>query len=144
GNYTLTAVADAAAKITPLAITGSFTAADKVYDGTTNATVTGRALVGAVKDDKVSLDGGTASFDSRNVGDRSVTLAGAGLSGDDKGNYTLTAVADAAAKITPLAITGSFTAADKVYDGTTNATVTGRALVGAVKDDKVSLDGGTA
>ena len=62
GNYDLTFVG-ANLKITPLAITGTFTAKDKVYAGNRDAEVTGRALVGAVEDDKVSLSGGTATFD---------------------------------------------------------------------------------
>src|SRR4051812_21890657 len=143
-NYTLTSVAPAPAKITALAVTGTFASADKVYDGTDAAAATDRALVGAVKDDKVSLSGGTATFDSRNVGDRTATLAGPLLAGDDKGNYTLTSVATASAKITRLGITGTFASADRVYDGTDAAAATDRALVGAVKDDKVSLSGGTA
>src|SRR3954452_10886278 len=125
-------------------ITGTFTAADKVYDGNTNATVTGRDLAGVVGQDKVSLSGNSAKFDSRNVGDRTVTLADAELAGEDKGNYTLTSVATAAAKITRLGVTGTFKAADKVYDGDVKAVAGGRELVGAVKDDKVSLSGGTA
>src|SRR5206468_1615476 len=124
--------------------TGTFTAAGKVYDGNTNATVTGRNVAGAVQGDTVSLTGDSAKFDSRNVGDRTVTLTDGALAGNDKDNYTLASVATASAKITPLGVTGKFASADKVYDGTLAAAATGRALVGAVQGDTVSLSSGTA
>src|SRR4051794_23318313 len=92
GNYDVT-YKTGQLTVTKKGLTGIFTSADKVYDGTDAAAATDRALVGAVKDDKVSLSGGTATFESRNVGDRTATLAGAELAGDDKGNYTLESVA---------------------------------------------------
>ena len=46
-------------------LTGNFTASNKVYDGTTAATITGRLLSGAVVGDDVSLAGGTATFGTR-------------------------------------------------------------------------------
>src|SRR4051794_5247276 len=122
-------------------LTGSFTVAGKVYDGNTDATVTGRDMAGVLGQDKVSLTGGSATFDSRNVGDRTATLTGASLDGDDKANYTLTSVATAPAKITRLGVAGTLASADKVYDGTVAAAATDRGLVGAVKDDKVTLSG---
>ena len=120
GNYSLTSVGTTTAAITALGITGSFTAADKVYDGTTSATVLTRTLNGVLAADtaNVSLTGGTASFGDANVGaGKTVTLAGATLTGSAAGNYNLSSVGTTTAAITALGITGSFTAADKVYDG---------------------------
>ena len=149
GNYNLTSVGTTTAAITALGITGSFTAADKVYDGTTNATVLTRTLNGVLAADtaNVSLTGGTASFGNATVGaGKTVTLTGATLTGSAAGNYNLTSVGTTTAAITALGITGSFTAADKVYDGTTNATVLTRTLNGVLAADtaNVSLTGGTA
>ena len=145
GNYSLVTVASTTADITPKPITGSFTAADKEYDGNTDAAVTDRSLDGTIDGDDVSLSGGTASFDDKNVGtDKDVTLSGASLSGADASNYTLSSVDKAKADITAKGITGSFTTADKVYDSTTDATVTNRTLNGTVSGDTVSLSGGTA
>ena len=63
------------ADITAKSVTGQFTAADKGYDGNTAATVTGRLLTGVEPGDTVSLTGGTATFDSADVGtDKTVTL----------------------------------------------------------------------
>ncbi len=74
---------------------------------------------GTVLGDAVSLSGGTAAFGSRNVGTgKTVTLAGAVLSGGDAANYNLTDVATTTAAITKRDITGAFDSADKVYDAT--------------------------
>ena len=133
--------------VLPKNITGSFTAQSKTYDGTTGATVTSRALSGAIAGDAVSLTGGTATFADRNVGsDKTVTLSGATLTGAHAGNYNLTLVGTATADITAKDITGSFAAENKTYDGNASATVTtwSRALSGKVSDDDVTLIGGTA
>lgn len=128
-----------------LQITGDFTANNKVYDGNTSATVATRFTVGVVSGDKVNLAGGTASFASETVGtNKLVTLVGAFLTGADSGNYVLGSVDTATADITALHITGDFTAANKVYNGNTSATVATRFTMGTVGGDAVSLTGGTA
>jgi hypothetical protein len=84
----------------PLPVTGAFTAASKVYDGTTLATVTGRSLNGRLSGDDVNLDGGSGAFFNPNVGQaRSVNLEGAGLTGAHASNYTLVAVSPTTADI---------------------------------------------
>ena len=71
---------------------------------------------------------------------KTVTLFAAGLSGADADNYVLESVDTTTADITQLGITGSFTAATKVYDGTTAATVTDRSLIGVVSGDDGDTD----
>ncbi|MDR6680714.1 hypothetical protein J2W58_004954, partial [Pseudomonas psychrotolerans] len=123
--------------ITPKSITGSITAQDKTYDGTTNATTLG-ILNGVIGSDVVSLTT-IGSFADKNAGNgKQVNVSGV-LSGSGAGNYVLgstnvTTTADIAAK----AITGSITAQDKIYDGTTSATTTGT-LNGVIGGDTVSL-----
>ena len=74
-----------------------------------------------------------------------MTLTGAVLAGADAGNYSLSSVGTTTANITAKAITGSFTAANKVYDGNISATVLTRSLTGEVAAaTTVSLIGGTA
>jgi hypothetical protein len=139
-------VATTTADITALHITGAFTAGNKPYDGTNSATVLTRSVTGTIGADAVVLTGGTATFDNKNVGmGKTVTLAGAVLSGADAANYFLDSVATTTANITALHITGTFTtASSKEYDGSTAATVLTRGLVGAISGDAVSLYGGTA
>ena len=128
----------------PLTIAGAM-ASDKVYDGTTTATVTGATLFGKVGADDVSLVLGTAKFSSKDTGtSKSVTVSGSSLSGTAVGNYNLTEVSGLTASITAksLTITG-VTASDKVYDGTTTASLSGGALDLVVTGDAVSLVAGT-
>src|SRR5262249_58021516 len=100
----------------------------------TAVTLSGQTLSGVFGSDAVSLSGGAASFDSKNAGTQGVTATGFGLSGADAGNYTLTSTtATTSAVITPLALTATISsAADKVYDGTTSATVTLAPLSGFI------------
>lgn len=127
-------------------VTG-LTAENKVYDGTTDVTVTGTAAIsGAVLGDALTLTPGTAAFGDENVGTgKAVTLTGYALSGDKAANYTLTLpslTADITAK--PVTITG-LGAADKVYDGNTSAVMTGAAVIdGVISGDTVSVVQGTA
>ena len=88
-----------------------------------------------------ALIGGTATFANKNVGTgKTVTLTGAVLAGADAGNYSLSSVATTTANITAKSITGSFTAANKVYDGNVSATVLTRTLTVWLAGDAVSLD----
>jgi hypothetical protein len=83
-------------------LTGSFTAANKKYDGTVSASVTGRSVVGKIGSDDVILSGGTATFADENIGTgKTVTLTGASLVGTAAGNYTLVNVSTTIANITP-------------------------------------------
>src|SRR5205823_12437104 len=103
------------------------------------------SLSGVISPDVVTLTGGTAKFSDKNVGNgKTVTLAGATLSGADAGNYVLDSVASTTANITAKHITGKFTADNKEYDGNNSATVLTRSLVDAITGDAVSLTGGTA
>ncbi|WP_298621958.1 YDG domain-containing protein [uncultured Zoogloea sp.] len=149
GNYTVTTRAAPTADITPRALTaGGISAASKVYDGTTAATLdtaAGRLTSGVQGADDVSLvaTGATGSFASKHVGvAKAVTVSGLALGGVDAGNYT---IGDAAAfaDITAKALTASgIVAANKVYDGTRVASLdTGAAvLAGVVMGDTVGID----
>lgn len=115
------------ANITPKTITlGPVTAANKVYDGNTSATVSG-TLNGVISSDKVALDITNASFEDKNAGQHKlVKSSNISLSGDDKGNYNFAvpSAVSAFADITrrPLTITG-ITGIDKAYDKLTFANV---------------------
>ena len=126
-------------------LTGSFTASNKVYDGNTSATVDTRSLPGVISPDTVNLDVTNAQFDNKNVGNGKTVSADLALSGAQAGNYSLSSnTATTTADITAKELTGSFTANNKIYDGTTAATITGRSVSGKVGSDDVSLSGGSA
>jgi len=140
GNYTLAGTTSLAANITPLAITvtGEI-AANKVYDGTTAATLSGGTLNGVISGDTVSLTH-SGTFASKNVGTHIAVTASDSLGGASAGNYTFTEPTGLAANITPLALTVSgITVANKTYDGTTAATLSGGTLGGVISGDKVTL-----
>jgi len=143
GNYTVNTTATATANVTKLAITGSITANDKVYDGTTFATIATRTLSGVIGSDVVNYVGGTATFNNKNVGNnKTVTAIGLSLSGVDAGNYSVNTTATTTANITPKAVTVTgITAADKVYDGTTAAVINVKnaKLNGVIAGDVVTL-----
>jgi hypothetical protein len=107
-----------------------------VYDATTAATVT-ISLVGVFSGDTVT-GAASGTFDTKNVGtDKTVMIGSVALSGADSGNYAVGSAGTATADITPAALTASGTAADKVYDATTAATVT-ISLVGVFSGDTVT------
>ena len=135
-------------RIAPKTLTGSFTAADKDYDGTLSAAATPLPLAGVIGKDDVGLSVTGAQFDTTDAGDGKTVTANLALTGADKGNYVLSsATATAKANITPKLVTGGFTADPKTYDGTTAATISGRSLAGRVTgegDTVVTLSGGSA
>ena len=146
-DYSLT-LPTLSAKITPKSVTVTgLSGVDKVYDGTTLASATGKAAPeGTLLGDEVTV-GGTPlfAFASPKVGTGiTITTTGYTLSGAQSGNYSLVQPT-LTAKITPkpLTVTG-LTGNNKSYDGTTAATVSGTAkLSGVVSGDesKVTLIG---
>jgi hypothetical protein len=129
--------------INPKHLTGAFTVAGKTYDGNTDAAVATCTLPdGVVGGDDVSLDcsHATASFSSKDAGDRSASLAGAVLAGTEAHNYVLDGTGTASATISPKRVTGAIQASDKTYNGNTDASAVGLALAGKVGSDDVTVD----
>src|SRR5262249_38722293 len=95
-NYTANTTASTTANITAKTLTVlGITAADKVYDASTNATLNtvSAALVGVISGDTVTLNTASASgaFADKNVGtSKTVYVSAMSLSGADAGNYSLT------------------------------------------------------
>ena len=81
GNYHLVnTTANASADITQRDLHVAYTADDKVYDGTNTAVINNRVLSGVIGSNVVTLIGGTATFDNRNVGtNKTVTATGLAL-----------------------------------------------------------------
>ena len=120
-------------------------AENKEYDGSNSATVTGTAdVVGKVGSDAVTVTGGTATFDNKNVGTgKTVTFSGYSLSGADAGNYKLTAQpASITAEITAKEVTVTgITATNRPYaKDNLEVTLTGGTLSGVISGDAVNVD----
>ena len=100
-NYTAGTNVTQTLTVSTKSLTGTFTANDKTYDGTTSATVATRAVTGTVGADVVNHIGGTASFANATTGNgKTVTLAGATLTGAAALNYSLGSVSTTTANIT--------------------------------------------
>lgn len=145
GNYSLQQPTGLTANITLRSITiVGLTANDKTYDRTTDATVSGTASLNGIlpgDETNIFLNGTpTATFDTAVVGTaKSVSVSGYSVTGSALGNYT----------IVPLVLSASITkkdvtilspsVSDKLYDGTTTATLSGT-LDGVISPDDVLLN----
>ena len=146
GSYTLAShTATTTANITPLTLTGYITASNKVYDGTTAATLTNSSIAsGVLPGDTVAIVGCTATFDTKNVGTvKTVTATGFSLGGPDGANYSIGTVTTTAT-ITSKTIVGTVTVADKVFDNSNSGIITSRTLFGVVEGDDVKYLSGTS
>ena len=100
----------------PVTITG-VTAANKVYDATTSAVLTGGTVSGTISGETVTVIPGSGTFASANAGSQAVTATGYGLSGANAANYVLStqpSVANATISPRSIQLSGS-----QPYDGTT-------------------------
>jgi hypothetical protein len=143
-NYTLIGGTDTVT-ITPATLTVDGTvAANKVYDGTTTASLSGSTLVGVLGSDSITLGNDTSGiFDNKNAGDDKSVSTAMTIAGTDASNYILVQPSGLTADITPKPITVLATGDDKSYDGTTTATV-GLASSGIVAGDTVNFSDSSA
>ena len=136
-NYSIATETTGTGTITPATLT--FNAADKVYDGTTTATDVQGTLVGVVAGEDVSYEPGiTAVYDGKDAGTHNVQYSGIKLTGADAGNYSIESELTGQAVIAPAQLTITFDAADKQYDGTTDAVVGKGTLTGIVGTEDVA------
>ena len=147
-NYTVSNPTDVTGSITQkvLSVTGAL-AADKTYDGAEGATITGGSLSGFVGSETVGLASLAGAFADKNAGSgKAVSITGGTLSNGSNGglasNYSVGPVSGLSASIAQkaLSVTG-VAAANKVYDGTTKASVTGGSLSGLVGGETLGLYG---
>lgn len=132
GNYKLIAQpASTTADITvkEITINGATVEGSKVYDGTSEAKITNAGTLSDNYDgENLTIVAGSAAYDDKNVGTgKTVTFTGFELSGSEAGNYKLIAqptgvTADITVK--QITIIGAEVEASRIYDGTTDATIT--------------------
>jgi hypothetical protein len=159
GNYTvgLVGAPTTTANITTaggtVTLGGNFAANDKTYNGTTPATgtTTGLTLVGVTMPDQVTIASVTLGFQTATVGaGKTVVITAVTLGGANAGTYgvSLTGAPTTTATITTKSLTvgGSFTAANKTFDGTTASTIATNnlTLIGVVSGDSTLLIGLTS
>jgi hypothetical protein len=142
GNYLLLQPSGLQGDITPrpLPVAG-VSAAAKVYDATLTATLSGTAAVAPFAGDVLGVAGTpTALFADKHVGTaKPVTASGYALNGADAANYQVLQPSGLVAAIIPATLSlAGLAAPDKIYDGSTTATLTAT-LAGVRPGDAVSL-----
>jgi filamentous hemagglutinin family protein len=135
-NYNVTYADNTTSTINKADLTVTATGVDKVYDGSTNATV----IYGdnRIAGDDLSFTG-TASFADKNAGnDKAVTVSNFGLNGADASNYNLIASGSTTADITPASLTVTADSADKSYDGQPYSGGNGVTIDGLVNGETIA------
>ncbi|WP_407179468.1 YDG domain-containing protein [Bradyrhizobium sp. STM 3562] len=150
-NYTLVGGTDTV-DIQKAAISGitGITAANKIYDGTTSATLdtSGATFTGIISGDRLTIVGATGTFADKNAGvGKTVSISGLTFGGPDAGNYTIGGTATTTADIAKAVITSitGITAANKTYDGTTSAALntSGASFTGMISGDSLTVASAT-
>jgi trimeric autotransporter adhesin len=139
GNYWISATSGVSVDITPKSLTATYTGVNKVYDGTTAATI-GSSSADIVSGDQVAINASAVFSGGKNVGtNKAITITGATLGDADAGNYVLAnPTGTATASITPKVVSVGYAGGTRVYDGGVNAPVTANAS-GIIAGDDVTL-----
>ena len=120
-NYTLgNTTAETTADITSKQLTVTFTTdADKTYDGSVTADITGHSLDGVINPEVVGVTGGSATFADKHIGNnKTVTATGFTLTDADAGNYTIGTINTTMGNVNPRPITITAVTDTKIYNGT--------------------------
>lgn len=145
-NYTTT-ITDGFLKITPAIISISgITAADKIYDGSTTASLSGSpTITGILGTDAVSVNTSslTGAFADENAGtNKTVLISGIGITGYDAANYQLSGgtTATTTADIDRRTLTVTGTSLTTTYNGGVQS-LTAPVVDGLVTGDNVTIGG---
>ena len=143
-NYSITLAGNNTSTILQKALTLSgITAANKIYDGTNAATVSGGSLSGVISGDSVTL-GQSGTFSDKNVGTGKTVSYTDSLSGTDSGNYVLaSSTGTTTASITPAALTVTANNAGKTYDGSAYSGGNGVSYSGLVGGETAAVLSGS-
>ena len=151
GDYTLTVTAtknnDELASATwnftieKAALTATFVAEDKEYDGDTAVDdYKSLNVTGVAGNDELRFGLRDVAFADANVGEDITVTAKFSVEGDKADNYNVPETIQTKANITPKPLTVNITAQNKEYDGTAAATIEARLdLSGVVNNDEVTL-----
>lgn len=141
GTYDVAESVTQTLTVTPKELTiASATATNKIYDGNDTAVITGM-LDGIVGSDNVTFNG-AGNFATTTVGENINVTAAVTINGTAVANYTIAQPTGLTASITPKTLTISgLTAANKIYDQTTTATISGGTLNEVIGSDEVTFSG---
>ncbi|MFZ5524276.1 MAG: beta strand repeat-containing protein [Pseudomonadota bacterium] len=125
-----------------LTLTG-LVAQNKVYDGTTAATILGTPVISnPLSGDNVTVTAtGVGTFSSKNAGYSIPVTSGYTLGGADAANYKVQTSMQANILQKNISLSGTPVAASRVYDGTDLTSISGVTINGLIAGDAASLTG---
>jgi filamentous hemagglutinin family protein len=143
GNYAVSYVNNTTSTINRASLTYAATITERAYDGNNLATLASYSLSGLVGSQTLTANAATATFADKNAGiAKTVSIGGITLANGTNGglaaNYFVNPSATAVGTIDPKLLTLNATIANKVYDGTTLATLLGYGLTGFVGSETVT------
>src|SRR5690606_11828571 len=143
----VTYVDNTTSTISQVVLTAAATAEDKVYDGTLAATTTLVITSGLIGNETINAVG-AAAFNSKDVLNANLVTVSSVVLTDgtgQAGNYTLAAGQTAVAAIVPRHLTiEGMSVADRVYDGSNVANLSGGSLNGLVDGETLLFSGQSA
>jgi hypothetical protein len=144
-NYTVGTGQTVGASITPYALTATVAAPNKVYNGNTTAAPTLTITGGFVNLETVSATA-AGTFNTKDVVTANLvtvnsTALADGLNGGLASNYSLATGQTVTAFITPVALTATVIAPNKVYDGNTSTPATLNITSGLVGLENITATG---
>ena len=114
---------------------------NKIYDGNTNTSISGANLIGVIAGDDITINNLVGIFNSKNVGTGKYVTSEISFKGDDSSNYHLIQPKDLIADITKKDLTFSnANATNKVYNGTSETSISIDSLIGIVTNDDIMPD----
>lgn len=132
-NYTWNTSTTTQGNIEKANLTISGVVQDKIYDGSTQATL-GALTDNRIAGDSLTISAAGASFTDKNAGaNKAATINGVMVTGSDADNYNWNSISITAAEITKAFLQLAAAGQNKVYDGTTKANV-------SVSDNRISGD----
>jgi hypothetical protein len=124
-------------------LTATITVDAKYYDGDKDASISGCTLSGVVDDEDVTCDflSATATFAEKDAGTWAASASGLNLSGTATlSNYSFYGTGSGTGTINQRVLTATITVADKYFDYTTGATITGCTMNNVVYGETVGCD----
>jgi autotransporter-associated beta strand protein len=135
-NYTHTSSSALSQTINPATLVPNVTVANRIYNGTTNASITSISLVGIASGDSpyLNVTSAPAFFLTKHVGvAKPVSITGLVLGGSLASDYVLPSTASTNANITQTNLTVTAGANTKPYDGNVTAAATPTITVGTIQ-----------
>jgi hypothetical protein len=136
-GYDFTASGSGVLTITPAPLTVTTGPISKTYDGSTSAVGAAAVISAGSLFGTDALTGGSFAFTDKNAGSgKTVSVSGVTVNdGNNGANYAVTLVDNTSSVITPKVLTVSgIAAADKVYDGSSVATITNAGSLSGLVD----------